>query len=43
MKYLGNGVMNRVEIWNKEKWLNYSAETALAYESIAERISDLDF
>ncbi len=37
------GVMSRVEIWDKEKWLSYSEATAAAYGDIAERINDLDF
>ena len=32
------GVFNRIEIWNKEKWLGYAQETEESYEDIAERI-----
>lgn len=34
------GVLNRVEIWSKEKWEQYN-ESDVDFESIAEKMSDL--
>ncbi len=34
------GVSNRMEIWSKDKWLNYSKETQSSYEDIAEKLVD---
>lgn len=34
------GVLTRVEIWSKEKWLEYN-DSNVDYESIAEKMSDL--
>ncbi len=36
------GVSNRVEIWSKSEWENYSQKTELSYEELAEKIVDLD-
>jgi len=36
------GVSNRVEIWSQEVWQHYSEETNLSFESIAEKIMDID-
>lgn len=36
------GVSNRVEIWSQEVWGQYSDETGLSFESIAEKIIDID-
>ncbi|MBS3988802.1 MAG: division/cell wall cluster transcriptional repressor MraZ [Dethiobacter sp.] len=35
------GVSNRVEIWSQEVWGEYSEQTGLSYEDIAEKIIDL--
>jgi len=35
------GLYNRVEIWNKEKWAKYKAETEKSSEDIAEKLSEL--
>jgi len=35
------GVSNRVEIWSQEVWDEYSEQTGLSYEDIAEKIIDL--
>jgi MraZ protein len=32
------GVSNRVEIWSQEQWDSYSAEAAVSYEDIAEKL-----
>jgi MraZ protein len=37
------GVSNRVEIWSLEVWQQYSEQTNLSFESIAEKIMDIDF
>lgn len=34
------GVLTRVEIWSKDKWLEYN-DSNVDYESIAEKMSDL--
>lgn len=34
------GVLSRVEIWSKEKWLKYN-DSDLDFDSIAEKMSDL--
>ena len=34
------GVLTRVEIWSKEKWIKYN-EANIDYDSIAEKMSDL--
>ncbi len=36
------GVSGRVEIWSQEVWQQYSEETNLSFESIAEKIMDID-
>lgn len=36
------GVSNRVEIWSQEVWNQYSEQTGLSFENIAEKIMDLD-
>ena len=35
------GVLDKIEIWSKEKWLKYSEEENLAADEIAERIENL--
>ncbi|MBS3886243.1 MAG: division/cell wall cluster transcriptional repressor MraZ [Dethiobacter sp.] len=35
------GVSNRVEIWSQEVWDEYSRQTGLSYEDIAEKMIDL--
>ena len=35
------GVLDKIEIWSKEKWLKYSEEENLAADYIAERIENL--
>ncbi len=37
------GVSNRVEIWSREVWKQYSEEADLSFEEIAEKIVDIDF
>jgi len=37
------GVSNRVEIWNKENWRDYSNNLSLSYEQIAEKLIDFEF
>lgn len=37
------GVSNRIEIWNEEKWQEFSAETAENFDEIAETMIDFDF
>lgn len=37
------GVSNRIEIWNDEKWQEFSAETAENFDEIAETMIDFDF
>ena len=34
------GVLNRVEIWSKERWEGYN-ESDIDFDSIAEKMSDL--
>lgn len=36
------GVSSRVEIWSREQWDVYNAESATSVEEIAEKIVDLD-
>lgn len=36
------GVSNRVEIWSREVWEEYSARAGAYYEEIAEKIASLD-
>jgi len=36
------GVSNRVEIWSKEVWEEYSVQASADYEGIAEKMVDLD-
>ncbi|NLP37505.1 MAG: division/cell wall cluster transcriptional repressor MraZ [Firmicutes bacterium] len=36
------GVSNRVEIWSQEVWDQYSEETGLSFESIAEKMIDIE-
>ncbi|MGB9679205.1 MAG: division/cell wall cluster transcriptional repressor MraZ [Thermoanaerobacteraceae bacterium] len=36
------GVSNRVEIWSKEVWEEYSLNTDVSFEEIAEHLEDLD-
>ena len=36
------GVSSRFEIWDKEKWAEYSEKAAGDYEAIAEKITDFD-
>lgn len=33
------GVSNRLEIWSKERWLNYNDDDDLSYDAIAEKMS----
>ena len=35
------GMLNRIEIWSKEKWLQYSEEENKSADEIAEKISNL--
>lgn len=37
------GVSTRVEIWSRELWEKYLAETAAQYEALAEKMGDLGF
>ncbi|MGX7059448.1 division/cell wall cluster transcriptional repressor MraZ [Vagococcus humatus] len=37
------GVSNRIEIWNEEKWQEFSAATAENFDEIAETMIDFDF
>ncbi|HHX76745.1 MAG TPA: division/cell wall cluster transcriptional repressor MraZ [Firmicutes bacterium] len=34
------GVSNRIEIWSKEQWDQYSSDTNLSFEEIAEKMVD---
>lgn len=36
------GVSNRVEIWSREKWLQYSSQAEESFDDIAEKIVDFD-
>jgi MraZ protein len=36
------GVSNRVEIWAKERWIDYSQKAEKEYDKIAEKIVDFD-
>lgn len=38
-----NGVSNRIEIWNKEKWEIQLAESEESFEEIAEELGNFDF
>ena len=33
------GVSNRLEVWSKEKWLDYNDDEDLSYDAIAEKMS----
>ena len=35
------GVLDKIEIWSKDKWLEYSTEENLAADEIAERMENL--
>ncbi len=35
------GVLNKIEIWSKEKWLKYSKEENMEADEIAEKMSNL--
>ena len=35
------GVLNRIEIWDREKWTKYFEKTGKKYEEIAEQLVDL--
>jgi MraZ protein len=35
------GVLTKIEIWSKNKWLKYSEEENLAADEIAEKMADL--
>lgn len=37
------GVSNRVEIWSKEKWNAYVAQSEQSFNEIAEKLVDVDF
>lgn len=37
------GVSNRIEIWSKEKWLEFTQEAEASYEDIAEDMIDFGF
>ena len=34
------GISNKMEIWSKDRWVNYSKETQDSYEDIAEKLVD---
>ncbi len=36
-----SGVLNRIELWSKDRWDHYLAETADSYEEIAETMEKL--
>ena len=36
------GVSGRVEIWSREVWDQYSEETGISFEQIAEKIIDIE-
>ena len=36
------GVSNRIEIWDKEKWEQYSNDSSLNYDDLADDLNDLD-
>ncbi|BAG08028.1 division/cell wall cluster transcriptional repressor MraZ [Finegoldia magna] len=36
------GVSNRIEIWDKEKWEQYSNDSSLNYDDLADGLNDLD-
>lgn len=35
------GVSNRVEIWSKDKWINYTTDKSIDVDSIAEKMFEL--
>lgn len=35
------GMVNRLEIWDKERWEAYNAEAADEYEAVAEKLADI--
>ena len=35
------GVLNRLEIWDKELWTEYNSESDMEYEQVAERLAEL--
>ena len=35
------GVLDKIEIWSKDKWLKYSEEENMAADEIAERMENL--
>ncbi|MCL2495977.1 MAG: division/cell wall cluster transcriptional repressor MraZ [Clostridiales bacterium] len=35
------GVVNRLEIWDKERWEAYNAASAEEYEAVAEKLADI--
>ena len=35
------GVLNKIEIWSKDKWLKYSEEENMEADEIAEKMSNL--
>ena len=35
------GVLNKIEIWSKDKWLKYSEEENTSADEIAEKMSNL--
>lgn len=35
------GVSTRIEIWSKEKWIEYTEDESLSYENIAENMAEL--
>ena len=37
------GVSNRVEIWSKERWDDYSVESEQSFNEIAEKLVDFNF
>ncbi len=36
------GVSNRVEVWSQEKWEEYTDESRLSFEQVAEKMVDFD-
>lgn len=37
------GISNRAEIWSKENWVEYSNESDLSFEQVAEKMIDFQF
>ncbi|MCL1974578.1 MAG: division/cell wall cluster transcriptional repressor MraZ [Firmicutes bacterium] len=35
------GVLNRLEIWDKEVWAEYNSEADMEYEQVAERLAEI--